>query len=1073
MEQSQVNQFSDLSNLVENELQKGSNILLNQIKSYNTIEKKIQSILSLKFQNEKEYQNIIHGIINGMLFDENMSIDNYFQILFSIKVDGFKTFLKILADVLDFSKLKPDKYEKVYIIFERFLKQNVDSKYLIDILLLICRNIYPGQDLTYSIINYNNNNNFSNNNHNQNINPNNEDNYSDNYFYRFLVFIKNNLNFIFENDMTWNLPGIIFIKILRLLNETHIYHHIYKLNNGNNLNENNNLNNTNINEIANSYQKLGLTDSTKKFIGELYDIQIYILSKLYLEKKEKIFEVGRELIRILIPMGNSNIEIIKTITNDLLNNNKYEEILSMPYPSPGRNIYADINIPPLMEKMILFILTSVKRSSSTYTYYINWLYREFKIEKCIGNTILVDLTRFIVTNYWFYWRCTNNDYVPRWLILSYIIKHIQNQILSSELKQVLFLDLILFAKDRDDFYLVEPAILSILSNMKEFHEISEELIEFLDCYAKHFDKNKEQVAKRINSIYEAFKLFDIKTNSNNNIENSIKESKMEEKYKNILLNLIQNKNSHNKNTNENINNIIETNKNNSNQINKNKINDINIDVKNIKNFLDITKDNQILNVPNNQINETNKNKIKENENKKSQAKFDKDKEINIQITIPKEFCSYIQSNILKNFLKEKNKKNFQYLLNDLCNYNIKTFGKSDSSIKILDSSYKSLCNNFALFFLKIFKDELEFRNFENLDCLIKDDENNNYVHTYLFDFAYEKFEDLKIFSFIADLINKIIENNQTFILHLISYVFNITLNPNVQKNQILNGINYFYQLNNKDKSLIKSRLNLFFTQCEQNFYMFFIRDFFKYGGVEFFNKIFFDDENLIYKIMKNCDLDSINTIKMSLINNNFILLDKKFMNLCKFSFRLSPSEKNIFWNLVFAQGFIPSLNLENFLIFYISLLKNPIFLSGEETNEINFDDYFDKLINSILILFKKEINEDIKKNELEKLSKKCIVFFEFDLILKKYIFQIIDLFLKNYFLNNNDRKKLFYYIAKEYFIQNNKNNNNLIKLNEILKYFFKIQFEINNNGEKNNENNIGWLSDEIKTLMNNIIKTIN
>ena len=51
-------------------------------------------------------------------------------------------------------------------------------------------------------------------------------------------FIKSNLNFIFENDKDFNITGIIFIKILRLFSETHIYHH--KLNDSddsNNLNK--------------------------------------------------------------------------------------------------------------------------------------------------------------------------------------------------------------------------------------------------------------------------------------------------------------------------------------------------------------------------------------------------------------------------------------------------------------------------------------------------------------------------------------------------------------------------------------------------------------------------------------------------------------------------------------------------------------------------------------------------------------------------------------------------------------------------------------------------------------------
>ena len=47
MEQNKKAQFYDLSNPVENDLQKGSNELLNQIKNYNTLDKKILCIQSL------------------------------------------------------------------------------------------------------------------------------------------------------------------------------------------------------------------------------------------------------------------------------------------------------------------------------------------------------------------------------------------------------------------------------------------------------------------------------------------------------------------------------------------------------------------------------------------------------------------------------------------------------------------------------------------------------------------------------------------------------------------------------------------------------------------------------------------------------------------------------------------------------------------------------------------------------------------------------------------------------------------------------------------------------------------
>ena len=254
------------------------------------------------------------------------------------------------------------------------------------------------------------------------------------------------MDFIFENGKEYNLPGIIFIKILRLLSETHIYHHIYKLSNDDNPNDLHNLAD-NLNQIADTYQKIGFNEKTKKVIGEIYDLQIYILTKIYKEKKDNIFDIGRELIRHLIPLGNSNIEIIKIIFADLLKDNYYDKILSLPYNETGCNLYAQINIPPSMERMLIYLLTNVKRSSNTYSYYLNWILKEFHIENCIGKSIIVDIARFIMTNYCFYFRNNHiSDCIPRWLILSYILKKTTNLILSSEIKQDLFFDLILFDK---------------------------------------------------------------------------------------------------------------------------------------------------------------------------------------------------------------------------------------------------------------------------------------------------------------------------------------------------------------------------------------------------------------------------------------------------------------------------------------------------------------------------------------------------------------------------------------------------------------------------------------------------
>ena len=281
MEQINQNQFSDISNGVENELQKGSIILMNQIKNYNTLDKKIASIKSLNLKDDIEYMQVINGILNGMLFDNNVSLDNYFQFLFSVNRDSYKTFVIKLADVISYARLKKEKFNKIYQIYEKLLSIYYDKNDLVELMILICRKFYPGQELLNSII-YDNNSD--------------DDFIQKNSFYNFLNFIKNHLEFILENDKVVNLPGIIFIKIFRLLTETHIYHQ--NLNNsGNNFNEKTNAIITN---IINTYQKINFNEKTKKLISEIYDTQILILTKIYTERKKNVLSIGRELIKHLI-----------------------------------------------------------------------------------------------------------------------------------------------------------------------------------------------------------------------------------------------------------------------------------------------------------------------------------------------------------------------------------------------------------------------------------------------------------------------------------------------------------------------------------------------------------------------------------------------------------------------------------------------------------------------------------------------------------------------------------------------------------------------------------------------------
>ena len=1054
MELNNQNQFSDISNDVESELQKGSLFLLNQIKNYNTIDKKISVIKSLNLQDEVQYTQIINGILYGMLYDDNMSLDNYFLFLFTINHDRFITFILKLADVISKGKLKTEKYDKIYQIFEKLLKINTEKDYLAEIIILICRKFYPGQDLLNSIINPEENN--------GELNV--DEFVQKNSFYKFLNFINNNLEFILENGKEMNLTGIIFIKILRLLTETHVFQ------NNNNLNlDENSLNSKNSAIFANIveiYQKINFSEKIKKLISVVYDMQINILTKIYTEKKQEIFSIGRELIRHIISIGKSNIEIINTIKNDLSEN--YEQVLSISNSVNGSNIFTIINIPPLMQKMINFILTSIKRSSSpvTYTYYLNWLFHEYKIENSIGNTLLVDITRYMMTNYYYYYDKHVEDFVPRWLLLGYLLMHIKNHIISSEVKQTIFLDLILFDKNKDSFSLIEPCLSCIIINLKEFPSISEELIEFLEHYVKHFDS--KNVQKRINSICDAFLVYEQRDRNITDFNKLIMNSKMDEKFKNSFLNLIKNeiwlKENNNKNINNNMINI------NPQDINKNNINNMNIE----KDLSKSNSDNNI-NKSNININDNNstKNQEMQNNNNKTNipSKQEKTKEIpkklNIDITTAKELATYVQMSTIKNLVSDKSQKKFSIFLNELCKYNLKTYNNIDTSLKNIDPAYINLCSNFGKFYLKIFKDELEIKAFESF-------ENFNYnnmttfLYSYLFDYAFEKIDDNNSFQFIADLIDKTIEVYPLLILHLIYYILINNYSPRNNKN---NGeyINFFFLLNNNERDLIKKKINLFFLQCEENFLDFPLKFFFNNGGVEIFSKYILDDEHLILKIIRNCDLVCKNAINMSLISNKYILIDEKFFLLFKYSILFSPLEKTIFWNLVFSQGRIPSVVLEQFLLNCLSILQNPP-TNKDEIAHINLMEFFENMINSIKILFKNEIFNDINKGDvgLDNLSGKMSHVFDFNFLPKNFVFILLDNFFEFYF-DNKLRKKMFSLIVQKYYAKNSKNTTNLRIMIEFV-YFFSSECKRRYTGDKS-ENN--WVSEDVKTIVNEIAKMSN
>lgn len=404
----------------------------------------------IKEESKRDYKSIINGLIYGILY-EPLNTGIYFRHLVNINSDNYELFLTNLVKFIDdcHMELVPSNFDQIYIIFEKLSVSMVKNDILINLLIITARCFYPGLTLLSDPM----------------------------YLLNFCKFIQKFTPWIIEHTTIHeNICGRIFVKILRLFIEFHFY------------SKNNSI-------YAN--------DKKEKF-NQIKDIQLKILTDIYKSRKQNIFDIGKELIRLIIQVANTDYDIIKKILRDLFKDNEYFKILNIPVID-GYDRYVQMGIPPLMERMVIFILIRVKSSSGQCGNYLKWIMKKFEIETIEGQTIIPDITRFVITNYNFYSNNNKNiisNPTPRYELLGNFVITYKDNVISMLLKQAIFMDMITFDKERDDVKLVEPGMQLIFFSGKN-KEISLELIEYVYKYSELFDqKNKESYR---NSIYEAMK----------------------------------------------------------------------------------------------------------------------------------------------------------------------------------------------------------------------------------------------------------------------------------------------------------------------------------------------------------------------------------------------------------------------------------------------------------------------------------------------------------------------------------------------------------------------------------------
>jgi len=768
--------------------------------------------------------------------------------------------------------------------------------------------------------------------------------------------LKSKINWICATSYSL-LSGLIFIKILRLTAENHFFIDTQVLS--------------------------GFDSPSNQAFIKLFKVivadEVYILSKLWSTKREEIIGIGKELIRNLISVSKANIPEINAIIEDLAKSHStnyepiYLKILDSKQPFIGFNPYVQVNIPPLMEKMIAFILTDVKRTN--YIKYFNWMSKKFQIFNESDKSIYIDITRYIVT-------CFNvlankkTEYTPRWLILGYLLKSCRNEIFLGEIKQAIFSDWLFFNKERDHILLIEPGALVIFNSAREFPELSMELIEFLEVYSENFDLNhKTKIRENITDAFrqaETVQIIPV-------LKSILKEERIPGEIKNIYQNLTK------------LDKEEEFQMQNSPEIDSNMSSP---SIEEIESNVTISPKHQTLTtqpVIKNPTEVTSKIRIIQNE-----------------FFLHSSLTELISPITWKNFINYRSKLIFKNVLDEIC----KNFLNKIKSLNLLD--FKSinshpLCvevySNFSIFFLNYFKDEL----ISPLETEILEEneksqitQSNNNVSFYIIDFLISKYleKNEKELNLITEFVKKIIDNFPCFIVRLLFYFSKkCQILDKSNNNNNLSSNNFFIlfsKICNGNLQIMKEKFNKFFEICVENLELETINFVLENLFFRDFSKLFTDDLNLLLNLVQYSNAKSFNNIVIEISSNNYFLVDKILFELLDSSLDLELCDQSKLWSLILSHNNLGNNNLKECFVCMVDLSKK-LLLKSKSTTDTEIIEFFKNFNLCLKTFFTREVNED---NLIDYIS-----IFKFNQVLSQYVYAIFNIFSS--FVRENSIKKVF------------------------------------------------------------------
>lgn len=698
--------------------------------------------------------------------------------------------------------------------------------------------------------------------------------------------------------MTWILSqnnqflsGLIFIKILRLLSENHFLSNV--------------------------------ETHHKDLMQEIPKNELQIISTLWENKKDNILFIGRELIKTLMTIAKANLPEINSIIDDIKNSScdsvpTYQKILFAPQHFIGLNPYVHIQIPPLLERMLIFVINDVKRSN--YYTYMGWLVKKFEITSELELGIFSDITRLLVTCYSFFnLNKQKGDYTPRWVLLGYILKVCRgNSLISAEVKLALFFDWLFYNKEKDHFALIEPGMTIIFNSIRDFSTLTMELLDFIHQTVENFDPR-------------------LKPNLRNNVADAFRQA---ETYQMFILKKFMEE----KNITEEIKKVYEV------------LTKLNSEIETEYKKSEEEKSDSSLTL----TSSPSPHEDFDNNLVRPAIKLEKKlKSIENEFFIHASLEELISPITLKNFLNYRNKNLFRTTLDEICSkyiQKLKSHNLQDSKLVKLQPFNTEIYSSFAIFYLNIFKEEIidDINDYDNeLEPSSKKSDSSP-VSLFLLDYLISKFfeKNEKEFQFIVECVKQILKKFPDYIVRII-YYFVKKLILTASKSKLLTPQSLFtiYSRICEDKlNVMKEKLSNFLNICADNLDLETI-NFFMENGMIIFANLFSDDYELLSLLVTYANIPNMNKMMSDISSNKFFLVEKSLYRIINNSLNLEPLEQDKLWNLVLSHNLNKMTNFKEFIRNVVSFSKN----LQIKNKQISGNELFRSFLKSIKYNFNAEI----------------------------------------------------------------------------------------------------------------------